>query len=72
VSNQPIGDHALLSDCHGAALVDRGGSVEWWCVPDIDSPSVFARILDVEAGHLIPPPIPHPAPDREHPSRGPR
>jgi len=52
VSNTPIADHALLSDCHSAALVDRGGSVEWWCAPRFDSPSVFGRILDKGAGHF--------------------
>lgn len=52
MSDTAIGDHALLSDCHGAALVDRAGSVEWWCVPRFDSPSVFGRLLDEEAGHF--------------------
>jgi GH15 family glucan-1,4-alpha-glucosidase len=51
VSDTPIGDHALLSDCHGAALVDRDGTVAWWCVPRFDSPSVFAYLLDEAAGH---------------------
>lgn len=52
MSDQSIGDHAFLSDCHSAALVDRAGSVEWWCVPRFDSPAVFARILDDRAGHF--------------------
>jgi alpha,alpha-trehalase len=52
LSRTPIGDHALLSDCHSAALVDKTGSVVWWCVPRFDSPSVFAAILDDEAGHF--------------------
>ncbi|MFP4072786.1 MAG: glycoside hydrolase family 15 protein [Actinomycetota bacterium] len=52
MSKTPIGDHALLSDCHSAALVDKTGSVVWWCVPRFDSPSVFAGILDDAAGHF--------------------
>jgi GH15 family glucan-1,4-alpha-glucosidase len=51
MSVTPIADHALLSDCHSAALVNRAGSVEWLCFPRFDSASTFARILDDEAGH---------------------
>ena len=47
----PIADHAFLSDRHSCALVDRAGSVEWLCFPRFDGPSVFARLLDDDAGH---------------------
>ena len=47
----PIADYALLSDCNSAALVSRDGAVEWLCMPRFDSPSIFARILDADAGH---------------------
>ncbi len=47
----PITDYGFLSDCHSAVLVDRSGSVDWWCVPRFDSPSVLGRLLDPQAGH---------------------
>jgi GH15 family glucan-1,4-alpha-glucosidase len=51
VTHLPIADYALLSDCNGSALVSRDGSVHWWCVPRFDSRSVFAQLLDEQAGH---------------------
>ena len=51
MSNTAIADHALLSDRHSTALVDRSGSVEWLSFPRFDSPSVFGRLLGADAGH---------------------
>jgi GH15 family glucan-1,4-alpha-glucosidase len=49
--SQPLEGYGFLSDCHSAALVSQQGSVDWWCLPRFDSPSVFGALLDAEGGH---------------------
>ncbi|MEO6125519.1 MAG: glycoside hydrolase family 15 protein [Ilumatobacteraceae bacterium] len=47
---RPIGDYALLSDCHSSALVNSEGSIDWACLRRFDAGSTFARILDFDRG----------------------
>ena len=48
----PIADYGFLSDCEVSALIAPSGNVEWMCLPRMDSPSVFAAILDRGAGRF--------------------
>ncbi len=46
----PIADYAFISDCEVSALIAPSGNVEWLCLPRMDTASVFAAILDRDAG----------------------
>jgi GH15 family glucan-1,4-alpha-glucosidase len=45
-----IAEHGLIGDLQTAALVTTDGSVDWFCCPRFDSPSVFASLLDHDRG----------------------
>jgi pentatricopeptide repeat protein len=46
----PIADYGLIGNRHTCALVSRGGSIDWCCLPHLESPSVFAAVLDANRG----------------------
>ncbi|MFP4547768.1 MAG: glycoside hydrolase family 15 protein [Fidelibacterota bacterium] len=43
-------DYGIIGNCRSAALISKTGAIDWCCIPDFDSPSVFARLLDDEIG----------------------
>jgi GH15 family glucan-1,4-alpha-glucosidase len=47
-----IGDHGLIGDLQTGALVTTHGTVDWFCCPRFDSPSVFASLLDADKGGI--------------------
>jgi hypothetical protein len=49
----PIAEHGLIGDLHTVALVGTDGTIDWYCCPRFDSPSVFAAILDRNKGGLF-------------------
>ena len=43
----------MIGDLHTVALVGTDGTIDWYCCPRFDSPSVFAAILDADRGGLF-------------------
>ena len=46
----PIAEHGVIGDLHTVALVGTDGTIDWYCTPSFDSPSVFCAILDKDKG----------------------
>ena len=47
---QPIENYGVIGDLNTCALVGLNGSIDFFCYPQFDSPSVFARLLDHDVG----------------------
>ena len=46
----PISDYGYIGDCHSSALISKSCSIDWCCMPRVDSPSCFGRLLDWKTG----------------------
>jgi GH15 family glucan-1,4-alpha-glucosidase len=46
----PIEDYGIIGDLHTVALVSKRGSIDWMCFPHLNSPSLFAALLDDRKG----------------------
>ena len=47
---QPIENYGIVGNMRTVALVGTNGSIDWYCFPHFDSPSVFGAILDDKKG----------------------
>jgi hypothetical protein len=50
MSYQPIENYGIIGNMRTVALVGMDGSLDWFCYPNFDSPSVFGAILDDKKG----------------------
>ncbi|MGB1805842.1 MAG: glycoside hydrolase family 15 protein, partial [Flavobacteriaceae bacterium] len=47
-------NYGIIGNCKSAALINEDTSIDWLCLPEFDSPSVFAKLLDKQkGGHFL-------------------
>lgn len=46
----PIEDYAVVTDARSSALIGRDGTIDWWPLPTLHAPPVFAALVDPEEG----------------------
>jgi GH15 family glucan-1,4-alpha-glucosidase len=47
---QPIENYGIIGNMRTVALVGTNGSIDWYCYPYFDSPSIFGALLDDKKG----------------------
>ena len=43
-------NYGIIGNCKSSALINKDSSIDWCCLPQFDSPSVFGKILDDKIG----------------------
>lgn len=43
-------DYGVIGNCRTAALISKTGSIDWCCLPNFDSSTIFAKLLDTKIG----------------------
>ncbi|QHJ00875.1 glycoside hydrolase family 15 protein [Xylophilus rhododendri] len=49
----PLEQYGILGDGRAVALSGLDGAIDWWCVPNLDSPPLFNRLMDAEQGGVF-------------------
>ncbi|WP_325985046.1 glycoside hydrolase family 15 protein [Pseudomonas protegens] len=52
-AQRPIDAHGIIGDMRSAALVNDQGSIDFFCWPEFDSPSIFCSLLDSPAAGIF-------------------
>src|SRR5690349_14085411 len=50
MSYLPIEDYGVVGNLETVALIGKNGSIDWFCFPCFDSPSIFGGLLDYRKG----------------------